>query len=209
MFLPCTALASGNLPQPVQPDGSLPYLPGSPERATSRTNSSTWQSVRSSFSFAPWSPGSGWHLCPSQAPGAPPRLLYLPRGRLALALCPLPFQLGSLAGIIVHQKLKSHKYTQTRPCYPLTSSSAPTSPKRWRTLNFLALGLLSPQLPGTTWSLEPTIRNLSLSGIDATGKGNAVGFSINHSILQGKPEAGRQREAILLCPGLFPLSQIG
>lgn len=92
----------------------------------------TWQSVCSSFNSPPWSPGGqlasqSW---PSSKTSSP---TLIPAQRAAR---PWPISCSGsswegLAAIIIYQKLKSHKRTQTTPCHPLALSSAPTSPKRW------------------------------------------------------------------------------
>lgn len=91
--------------------------------------------------------------------------------------------------IIIYQKLKSHKHTQTRPGtrWPL---ALPPPAQGVGTLNSLALRQnLSSQLPGATWCLTPATQALFSWGINATGKGYAVGFSLRYSVLQGKPGA--------------------
>lgn len=62
--------------------------------------------------------------------------------------------------IIIYQKLKSHKHTQTRPGTPLPLA-LPLPAQGVGILNSLALRQnLSPQLPGATWCLTPATQAL-------------------------------------------------
>lgn len=190
---------------------SLVYLPGLPERGPlSEPALPTWRPVCSSFSSAPWSLGK--QLAPPSWPSARPSSLALipARGRQALALCLLWFQLGR-PGSDYHLSETQIPQTHTnKTLSPSGSQLCLHQPKEVGTLNSSVLTQsLSPQLPGASWCLMPTTKALPLWGINATGKGGAVGHSVSHPVLQGSPGAGGAGRSSTALPLLFPFCQMG